>query len=272
MNKFLIFALNLAVKSHREQVLERAAGLTFRVLLAFFPFLIFLMSLIGFLELDETAILEGLYTVLPSGDISMLVERFLNELSITRSAGVLSTALFFSVYNTTNGFRAIIRSINHAYGIRDERGIVRQVMLSLVLMLLFSAALIIMISLLVFGRQILGYFFPNGTDLLYSVLSGAGAVLLLIFVTSLIYKLANAQRLCFKYVLPGGVLTVIAWVVVSTAFGFVTQNFTQYPAIYGSIAGVFILILWLNTVSVILLIGNEINATLFFRKSTLYHP
>ncbi|MCL2216382.1 MAG: YihY/virulence factor BrkB family protein [Defluviitaleaceae bacterium] len=245
MKRLGIFLFNLTIKCHADQVFERAAGLTLRVLLAFFPFLVFLMSLMGFLDVDESAILSGLYSVLP-GDVSELVQRFVAELSATRSAGLLSAALFFSVYNTTNGFRAIIRCTNRAYDVREGRGLARQVGFSFLLMLLFSVSLIVMLGVLVFG----------------GIASGAIALVILVLVTTFMYKLACAKRLPFKHVLPGGVLTVLAWAVVGATFGFITQNFTQYPAIYGSIAGVFILILWLNAVSIIFLMGNEINALL----------
>ena len=261
MFKCVVYLFNLGISCHRGQVLERAAGLTFRVLLAFFPFIVFLMALLGYLNLDEDAVLSGLYLVLP-GDISELVAGFVYELTATRSGGLLSAALFFSVYNTTNGFRAIMRCVNISYGVQDRRGIVKQVWLSFVLMLLFSAALVVMLGVLVFGRHIWALFFPGTNELLITLSAGGIAMILLIITTTLIYSLACAKKLPVRFVLPGAVFTVTAWTVTTGFFGFVTQNFTQYPAIYGSIAGVFILILWLNIISVILLIGNEANAVL----------
>ena len=261
MFKFFIYLFNLTLKCHREQVLDRASGLTFRVLLAFFPFIVFLMSLMGFLNLDDAAIMSELYHHLPQ-DISELVSRFVTELSETRSTGLLSAALFFSVYNTTNGFRAIMRCVNIAYDTRDERSFPVQVLISFLLMILFTIALVVMLTLLIFGRQVWAYLFPYGGDWLITTAGGAGAVVVLIITTTLIYRLACAKRQRLKYVLPGAIFTVLAWVATSSAFGFVTQNFTQYPAIYGSIAGVFILILWLNAMSVILLVGNEVNVSL----------
>lgn len=259
--KLFFFLFNLALRVHHKRIFERASGLAFRVLLAFFPFIVFLMSLMGFLHLDESAILSGLYEVLPR-DISYLVAGFVQELSIARSTGLLSAALFFSVYNTTNGFRAIIRCVNVAYGVEEKRGFALQVLLSFVLMMLFSLSLFIMLGLLIFGQHIWGYFFPNANDLIVALSSGAASLVVLIFTTMLIYRLACAKKLPTRHVLPGAIFTVVAWVVASSFFGFVTQNFTQYPAIYGSIAGVFILILWLNVISILLLIGNELNALL----------
>jgi len=259
--KFFIFVLNLVIKCNDDRVIERAAGLTYRILLAFFPFLVFLMSLIGFLEFDKEGLFEGLYKVLP-GDVSELVAGFVMELGETRSGGLMSTALFFSLYNTNNGFRAAVRCINISLETEERRGILRQIGLGLVLTMLFSIAIIVMLGLVAFGRQIWLVFFPGGNEIMFTVASGASAMIVLIFTTMMIYKLASARRLGFLQVLPGAGFTVLGWVVASALFGFITQNFTQYPAVYGSIAGVFILMLWLNTVAVLLLIGNEINASL----------
>ena len=261
MIKFFIYIFNLFIRCENIQIFERSAGLTLRVLLAFFPFLVFLMALMGFLELDVEAILVGLYSVLPS-EISDLVASFVTELAETRSAGLLSAALFFSVYNTSNGFRAIIRITNSSYGVQEHRGFVAEFCLSYVLMLLFSTALIIMLALLVFGHQIWRIIFPHGSEFLFAAISGFSALVSLFFFTALIYKFANRKPLPLKHILPGAAITVTLWLAASFVFGIFTRDFSQLPMIYGSIANVFILILWLNAVSTILLIGNEVNALL----------
>ena len=261
MSKPTIYLLNLTLRCHHDQIFERAASLTYRVILAFFPFLIFLMSLLGMINVDESAIMEGLYFVLP-GKISYVVADFVYELGNTRSAGLMSTALFFSVYNSTNGFRAIVRITNRAYGLEDRRSFVQQVGLSFLLMFLFSVTIIVMLGLLVFWRQIWGFFFPGGHEILFAIASGGGALFILLLVTMLIFRLACATKIYLRHILPGAVFTVIAWVVISGGFGFAISNFTQYPAVYGSIAGVFMLVLWLNIISMVLLIGNQINAVL----------
>lgn len=259
INRPTVYILNLVLRCHESQIFERAAGLTYRVLLAFFPFLIFLITLLGIIAVDGSEILQALFFMLPK-DIADIASNFVHELGETHSAGVMSTALFFSMYNTSNGFRAIVRVTNRSYGMQDRRGIVVQIGLSFLLMILFSVMLIIMLGFLIFRRQILGLFFPNGSELLFSVIGIAVSLLVLIFVTTVIFRLACASRLPLRHVLPGAVITVIVWAVISSVFGFAITNFTQYSAIYGSIAGVFVLMLWLNFVCSVLLVGNEINA------------
>jgi len=261
MKRSVIFLLNLARKCNDDKIAERAAALTYRVLLAFFPFIIFLMSLFGFTQFDANALLAPVYYVLP-GDVGPLVADFVQGLEQTRSGGLMSTALFFSVYNSANGFRAIIRNSSTAFDTDNQHSGIKQVALSLVMMILFASVLLVMLVLLVLGRYIWDIFLPEQMEVLFMPLSTIGALVTMAFVTMVIFKLAAPKKLRLLQVLPGAVLTVVAWAVASAIFGFFMTNFTQYPAIYGSIAGVFILILWLNLISVILLIGNELNALL----------
>ncbi|MCL2047318.1 MAG: YihY/virulence factor BrkB family protein [Defluviitaleaceae bacterium] len=249
MKKLGIFIFNLVIKCSHDQVFDRAAGLTLRVLLAFFPFLIFLMTLMGFLEIAVEPILAALYDTFPA-EISKMLATFIMEISETRSGGLLSAALFFSVYNTLNGFRAVVRCINFAYGIRERRGGLSQIAVSLMLMLIFSAALIFMLAISVFGKQYSAFW----------VFAKQGLAFVVLFLlTSLIYKLACEKSLGARYIFHGAAFTVTAWLIIGTTFGYFTRSFTRFPMIYGSIAGVFLLIIWLNAVGVVLLIGNEIN-------------
>jgi len=223
------------------------------------------MSFIGVTQFDASSLLAPIYYVLP-GDVGSLVENFVQGLEQTRSGGLMSTALFFSVHNSANGFRAIIRNANTAYDSYPKRSGIKQVALSLAIMLLFASVLLVMLVLLVLGRYVWEIFMPNDLDILFTPLSAIGAFLIMAFATMMIFKLAAPKKLRLLQVLPGAALTVTAWAVASAVFGFVMTNFTQYPAIYGSIAGVFILILWLNLISLILLVGNELNALLVTEK------
>ena len=265
MPKSLIYLLNLVLRCDETLIFERAAGLTYRILLAFFPLLLFLISVLAMLDVDESAILGGLFYVLP-GDIAVLVADFFDEIGVG-SAGVMSTALFFSVHNASAGFRAIVRITGHSHGREDRRGFVAQVGFSLLLTPLFAVTLIIMLGLLVFRRQIWASFFPGGSDTLFQLVSIAGAIGVLIVVTTIIFKFSDPSiRKGFRHLLPGAMATVVAWLVLSYFFGFAISTFTQYSAIYGSLSGIFVLILWLNAISLVFLVGNEINYVFLFDR------
>jgi membrane protein len=238
--------------------------LTLRVLMAFFPFILFLMSLLGFLDLDSTELLNRLYGVLPT-DIFNLITRFINEVFKTQNTGLLSTSLFFTVFNTANGFHSVMRSLNKAYGLKDDRHILKKVGVSLLLMLTFSMSLIAMLILLIFSGNILVFLDPHispNAEIFYRLVNALVSLVLLTLAVMLIYKLACVERLKLIDVFPGAIVTVTLWVITSKAFSYFITNYGNYSVLYGSVAGVFILILWLNLISTVLLIGNEINSML----------
>lgn len=264
MRNMALFIIKLIRKSLNDDIFELSGGLTYRMLLAFFPFIVFFMSLLGFVNLDDSVMLERLYGVLPEA-VNSLIGRFIAEVYHTRSKGLLSTSLFFSVYNTTNGFRAVIRSINKAYDYKDNRNIVKATGLSFILMLMFTISIIVMLVLLIFGDYIFDWLrpsMPDTVELLYAMLSALASMVVLALATMMIYKLASARKVSMMNVLPGAVFTVLLWVVSSKLFSYFITHYSQYSVLYGSIAGVFILILWLNLISLILLVGNEINSML----------
>jgi membrane protein len=258
------FVKQLAKKANQDTILELSNGLTLRVLMAFFPFILFLMSLLGFLELDNTELFNRLYGVLPP-DIYNLINRFINEVFKTQNTGLLSTSLFFTVFNTANGFLSVMTSLNKAYDLKDNRHILKKVGVSLLLMLTFSLSLVLMLILLIFSNSIHSLLDPHltpNTQMLYRLINGLVSLVVLTLAVMIMYKLACVKCQKLMDVVPGAIVTVLLWVLCSKAFSFFITNYANYSVLYGSIAGVFISILWLNLISLVLLIGNEINSML----------
>jgi membrane protein len=251
-----------------------ANGLTYRVLLAFFPFLIFLMSLLGFLNLDDGAVINRMYAMLPE-DIYSTISHFLAEVSPYRSTGLLSFSLIFMLYAIANSFRMATHCINKAYGIHDDRSMLAKIGISVVLMLIFTFALILMLVMLIFDETVWSHLqavIPHMWSAFNTTTAAIGSLAVLLIVTMLIYKLACVRKLKLLQVLPGAAATVALWVAASWGFSFFISNFTNYSRIYGSIAGLFILILWLDIITLVLLTGNQINAMLLTRKRSRHAP
>jgi membrane protein len=118
---------------------------------------------------------------------------------------------------------------------------------------------------LLFGGRIWDFVWPNAPAFIDNILSLTAALFSMVVLaaaTTFIYRTSCVQRKRVMDVLPGATITVVLWVVSSKIFGYFFAHYGQYSALYGSIAGVFILVLWLNLISLILLIGNEINSML----------
>ena len=263
------FGLGMGRKADEDELFAASNELAYKLLLAFFPFLVFLISLLSFFTAEDSRLVLLLYETLPD-DISALVARFLEESQLVRSRGLLSAGLLVSIYSSSNGFRAIIRSVNKAYGQKDTRHWLKQTVLCISLMLLFTFSLIVMLVLWMFGDAFVGLIrsVVPLSDFIYSVMQwGAMAISwgVLTLTAMIIYRLAlvplkNGARGSFKSFFPGAGLAVAASLIASEVFGFVIARFSNFSVLYGSIAGVFILIIWLNLIAFILLLGNTFNA------------
>jgi len=253
MKKIFLFAAQLGRKAMDDDLFALSNELAYKILLSFFPFLVFLVSLLGFLDLEGITLFEAL-----PADVAMLVGNFVEELQERPSAGLLSASLLVSIYSASNGFRAVMRGVNKTHGYRDERSFLKKTALCAGLMLIFTFSILIMLILWIFSDEILSLTpFPRlAVHLISSVISMA----VLLGATAWMYRMACARRA--GRIFPGACATVILWAVVSEGFGIFVSHFSNISIIYGSIAGVFIMIIWLNIISFILLLGNTVNALL----------
>ena len=256
--KIFLFATRLAKKAIDDDLFALSNELAYKILLSFFPFMVFLVSLMGFLDLQNFVLL---FENLPP-DIAVTLNNFVSELQARPSRGLLSASLVVAIYSASNGFRAIIRGVNKAHNYIDKRSFIKKTALCAALMLIFTFSIVIMLGLWIFSDAILSTFvISRGLSIAFKIGFGLIALVILIASISWIYWLACAQHDTGK-ILPGAVTTVILWAISSEVFAIFISNFSNISVIYGSIAGVFILIIWLNLISFFLLLGNSVNALL----------
>ena len=264
--RFILFIVRIGKEAVKDDLFAMAGQLTYKMLMAFFPFLIFLISLLGFVNLDRHYWVSELFSVMPGGTVSILND-FYNEVISVRSVGVLSASLLISLYNASSGFFVVIRCINLTYGYKSSRNYFINQLISIVLVFMFALSLTSMLLLMVFNDSIYNLItqFIYPTAMLKQLSTFVGSLIsggILLITTMMIYKLANCKKPKLKNVMPGAVVTVGLWIISSKVFNIYVNNFSRLSYIYGSIAGVFILIMWLNLISTSLLLGSEINALL----------
>ena len=263
IKKIFIFLIQLAKKTVDDDLFALSNELAYKILLSFFPFMVFLVSLLGFLHLDDASFIHRLFELLPM-DISLVMENFVQELQAQPSPGLLSASLLVSMYSASNGFRAVIRGVNKAHNFIDDRNWIKKTALSAGLMLIFTFSIIVMLTLWLFGDVILNlleHLIPFNIGILTQLTTSVVSLLVLIIATTWIYRLACAKPKVGR-ILPGACATVALWAVSSEIFGLFMSRFSNISVIYGSIAGIFVFIVWLNLISFLLLLGNTINALL----------
>jgi len=273
MKKLYQFGRALYDKTIENEILPLATQLTYRLIFSLFPFLIFLISLVGFFEIDADFLLSEVSRLLPL-QIAHIVNEVIHDVVDTRNPSIMSTSLLLYLYTTANGFRAVSRGINKAYAQEDTRHVVKRWLRYILLVLALALAIVTSLLLIIFGDAIhyalTANFSIDGGFL--SALSGVLGVLvsmtIMLATVILIYRLSTARRQPIIALLPGATITIVVWALSSSAFNFWVNNFSRYSLIYGSIASIFITMLWLNIISITILIGAQTNALLNIQHKT----
>lgn len=273
---FFQFIIYFIVKIKDDDIFALAAQLAYYLILSFFPFLIFLLTLVGFSNLDSMEVLGGLRAILPIS-VFELIYSIIIEVIEKQNTGLLGASLLLVIWSASSAFRAVIKGINKAYGLKENRSFIKRAIIAIICT--FSLAFVILLTLimLVFGRLIgnllVTYLpFPHVVYKVWNLIRYEMVILMMICIFAGIYRYTPAKRLKWREVFPGAIICTMGWLIVSLGFSFYINNFSNYSKIYGSLGAVIILITWLYITSIILIIGGEINSTIVIRKSNLRIP
>jgi membrane protein len=254
-------------ESQEDEILGRAAQLSYYVLLALFPALIVLTALMGLLSVQNymPELMSYLRNVLP-GDALSMVERFLEQVAEGSGANILSFGGLGALWASSSGVTAIMEALNVVYDVKeDPRPFWRVRLTAIVLTIGLAGFVIFSVALVLYGEHIaawvagwvgLGPLFTRA----WIILQWPVIIALMLTVVACIYYFCPAITQDWRWVSPGSVFAVGMWIVVSLGFKAYVENFGNYNAVYGSIAGVIVLMLWLYLSGAVLLLGGEINA------------
>lgn len=256
--------IHLVVKIKKDDIFALSSQLAYYLVLSFFPFLIFLFTLISFSNLNAEVILEALETMLPNS-VFELTQNIILEVLGTQSTGVLGVSLILAIWTASSGARAVFKGVNKAYNIREERNYVKRAIISFISTIGLAITVLLSLSLLVFGDVIGNYLidllpFRQILIIIWNILRYGVILFILTFIFAFIYKYAPSKKIRWRDVLPGAIFATIGWVVVSIGFSFYINNYSNYSRFYGSLAAVFVLMIWLFLTSLIFMFGVEINS------------
>jgi membrane protein len=256
----------LAVRTWREanedNILGRAAELAYYFLLALFPMLIFLTSLVGFLPGLREAVFTALGKFVP-GEAMRLVSETISDVTRHRSGGLISFGVLGALWAASGGVTAVMGTLNAAYDAREERSFwkIRLIAISLTVMLAVMGGT----ALVMFGDRFAVWFGERlGMGPSFTVIWGVihylvGLALLFLGLELIYYFSPNVEQ-DWKWVTPGAVFAVVSMVVASLLFSLYLRFAPDYSATYGSLGAVIVLMLWLYLMGAVILIGGEVNA------------
>jgi len=271
LKRWGLFLRRLQREMGYDDCMGMAAQIAYFATLSLFPFLIFLLSLISYLPIEGDLagqVLQALQEQLPAESFQLLsnyVQNLVGNLLESPSQQLIGLGLLTALWSASMAVGALITTINRAYNLRPRRSIVHQKILSIALTLVLTGIWLLSMIMVLLG--------PTATHEMFQFLGLAGdahnlwttlrvplALGLMLVTLAILYYYAPEARQKFKWILPGAMTSTILWFGASSLFRLFVRNFGTYNKLYGSLAAVIILMVWLWISGLIFLLGAEINA------------
>ena len=264
-------ALKRTVREFKDDNLtDWAAALTYYSVLAIFPAMIVLVSILGLVGESATQpLIDNLGSVAPGPAQEIFTNAIKNLQGDQGAAGVLFVVgLLGALWSASGYVGAFMRASNSIYDIDEGRPVWKTlpVRVSLTLVLLVLLAVTTLAVVLTGGlAEKVGDLIGLGDTAVTAWNIAKWPVLLLVvsLMFALLYWAApNVKQPGFRWVSPGGILAVVGWLIASGAFAFYVGNFGSYNKTYGALGGVIVFLVWLWISNIMILLGAEFNAEL----------
>lgn len=265
------FLKELIARFKEAEVLGLSAQLAYFFLLSLFPFLLFLITLLAYLPVEEGLVLELLAEYLPQ-DVTLMIEQNLSQILHHRSGGMLSLGAIGTLWSASNGFNALRRSFNKAYGVKKPRNFFLSRIIAIGLMLTIILAIIVALLLPVFGNVIGNLliemnFVSSTFETLWNSFRWIMSSVLFFILFYVLYKLAPNYEKRKNYVICGTFFATVTWQLTSFGFSYYVETLGNFTLTYGSLGTVIVLMIWFYLSGIIITTGGVINAQITKRKN-----
>lgn len=257
-------------------LVNKASSLAYSFLLAIFPGIIFLFTLIPYVPFGhfQQHFLDLLQLILPR-NAYVAFQSTIEDVVKKGNAGLLSTGFLSAMIFATNGVNKLMREFNKSSLISETRSWYKRRWIALVLTIMISFSLFVAIIIMVISQSIISYiqFAFDSKSILWIYLITISRwliVVVLYFITvSILYRYGPAHKRKWKFLSPGSILATFLAVLTSLGFSFYIDHFSAYNKIYGSIGTLIVVMIWLYFNSLIVLLGFELNASIDLSKRTV---
>lgn len=252
----------------------RASAISFSFFLALFPALLFLFTLIAYIPVSGLDLIIRRTTIelLPPSAFDFLYET-IEDIVSRQQGGLLSFGFLMAFYFATTGLSTLSQSFNISLEVRESRGFFRQQLTVLGLTILLTLCLLSALFLIALGDFLLSEldrmgWMPAGLlPILLNVVLWIMILLLVYVGIGLLYYFAPNAPKRHGFFAMGSALATLLFICSSLGFSYYVQHFGNYNRLYGSLATLIVLMLWIYVNSWVILIGFELNSALYVKRS-----
>lgn len=262
----------------RESLLNKASSLAYSFMLAIFPGIIFLFTLIPyikvFIEDFQEQLLEFMQMILPENAYKT-IESTLLDIVTNQNSRLLSFGFLMAMIFATNGIHSLMRAFNKSSLVLESRSFVKQRLVALALAIMIIMALTIGMGIVTLASFIINHL-KNTIEItggFWAWLIGITRWIILLgiyfFTLSILYKYGPSSSKKWSFFSPGATLATVLAALTFWGFAFYINNFNTYNKLYGSIGTLIVIMIWLYLNSLIILIGFELNASIALSKQSI---
>ncbi len=260
-------------KITNDDIIERAESVAYNFTLAIFPAIIFLFTLTPYIhefipDVSRTSILEFIGQFMPKS-MYEVANNTITDIVSNQRGGLLTFGAVFSLFLATNGMLSLMKAFNGCYKTVEKRGFFKMRLVATGLTFMLAMVLVLAIILLVIGNFLID--FVNQIEwvdieeyLIYLFFVVRFVVIFIVFflAISFIYYFGPAVHFNWRFFSIGSFVSTILCLAVSYGFSYYVANFATYNKLYGSIGVLIALMIWQFILTIVLLVGYEINASI----------
>lgn len=280
--KFIDFLKNLAYRLKTQDIMTYSAALSFYFLQASIPLMMVLVSVVSTVLKGNEKIIYEFLDLFPQSTADLIIRALDIMFQSTQSAAVTTVTILFALWSATSGVNKLVMAINHAYGLGNQAKAIKQRLMSVIFTIVFIMFIVFLLIFQIYGPQIINILDSKLLDItekflgknleyiidflsspIFTILTTAIPLLIMAAALGIFYKYApgnSENRIPFKQALTGGIFATVAIYVTSFAYSYFINNFSNKSVIYGALAGILALFIWLLILSTLLIIGAVIIA------------
>lgn len=273
------FLLNLLNRVVKHDIMTYSAALSFYLLQASIPLMMVLVSVLSYFLEGKDDLIINLLEFLPKTTNKLILEAIDILIASSQSPTVTTLTIFFALFSATSGVNKLINAINHAYGLKNNKQAIKQRIMSVLFTIIFISLLVFVLIFQVYNTSIIGIFnaqiiekftihfntnVQKGLDMIsspiFKLTSIAIPFLIMAVAVGFFYRYSpsNASnRISVKEAFCGGFFATIASFIASFIYSYFINNFSNQSLVYGALAGILALFIWLLMISTILILGAE---------------
>lgn len=255
---------------------NRASSLAFSFMLAVFPTIIFLFTLIPYIPFHgfQSQFLALIQLILPIKAYQAF-QTTIHDIVSNQNLKLLSFGFLSALYFATNGMSNLMRAFNKSSLQLETRSWLRRRWIALILTLVLCFSLILAIGILIVGDVIISFFkehfYSQSAFWAYIITLTRWIIVVIVFFStlSILYRYGPAHKRRWKFITPGSVLATFLGLLTSIGFAYYINNFSAYNKVYGSIGTLIVIMVWMHLNSLVILIGFELNASVELSKQNI---